>query len=129
MWIIPSVWFYRSKCKYNYLGCFQDSSVGSSYIIQSIITNYNAPQNNFVDICINYCRTKLFSYLQILEWCFYNSCWCTSTFSFNSPQTSCDTTCSSKDGERYYCGRSDYLTFDYLQNTFPYLLIPELVGF
>ena len=30
---------------------------------------------------------------------YYNLCWCTSTFSFNSPQTSCDTTCSSKDGE------------------------------
>jgi hypothetical protein len=89
------------KCKYNYLGCFDDI-----FLISSNIYIYFAAHTAVIDACINACRIRSLKYTVLSKSSNSYFCNCASTISFLSPVPYCDTTCLGKDSERYPCANS-----------------------
>ena len=90
------------KCKYRYLGCFNDwfSSSFNNYF-------YFATNTAVIDACINGCRIRSFNYTFLSKSSSSYFCNCASSISFLNPSpTFCDTTCLAKDRERYPCANS-----------------------
>ena len=85
-------------CRYNYIGCFSDSTS----LIYSITSLYRMIY--FIDICINGCKYKNIPYSGIFTSGFKSYCYCLNSYTTTSPQVLCDQNCYGKSGESNPCG-------------------------
>jgi hypothetical protein len=88
-------------CRYNYLGCYEDSTYGTATHL--FTQNSNRKMFYFVDMCITTCKNYYTNYSSIFVYGSNNYCYCLRSFPFNKP-INCDTKCIGKNGEEYFCG-------------------------
>jgi hypothetical protein len=101
------------KCKYNFIGCYNDNTSPLATITATYRMNY------FVDICINGCKYKNYTYSIFLTSGSRTNCYCTNTYVSTSLLGTqfCDALCLGKSGEALPCGsaansyRSIYLNY------------------
>jgi hypothetical protein len=102
------------KCKYNLIGCYNDNTGGLQ-----ISATYR--MNYFVDISVNICKSKNYTYSLFSTSGYKNYCLCTNSYQTNNllGTQSCDAFCLGKSGEALPCGsvlsgynyRSIYLNY------------------
>lgn len=102
----PKYWNTTSNmCDFNFLGCFNDNTAGSSTIMSS--QNVYRKMFYFIDMCINFCRNL--NYNLTLVWLGggnSNGCLCAFTYVSSTP-VSCDISCLTKNTKSYWCGNSN----------------------
>ena len=106
----PQIWL-NTTCDYNYIGCFNDTSI---YSIVPVWTsqNNNSRMSYVVETCTGYCYNLQFKFALVSIGNYVAQCYCQQNYSTIASSGLCNVMCPGIDANGYACGSYSYTYFN-----------------